>query len=162
MHRPEKLERAAAIQRDLTPVDHPIAVLGAQWPHGKQPLLARAVPAGFPSPADDYVEGCISLDDYLVRHKEATFFLKVAGHSMRGLGIFDGDLLVVDRALQATHESVVIAVLDNDFTVKQLLHTPTGYVLHAAHPGYPDIALRPEQELTIWGVVRWAIHRVSV
>jgi DNA polymerase V len=68
----------------------------------------------------------------------------------------------VDRALQAAHESVVIAVLDHEFTVKQLLHTPTGFVLHAANPAYPDITIKPEQELTIWGVVRWAIHRVSV
>lgn len=158
MRNPKKLERAAAVQRGLTPVENPNALL----PHGKLPLLARPVPAGFPSPADDYVEGCISLDDYLVQHKEATFFLKVAGDSMRGLGIFDGDLLVVDRAQQATHESVVIAVLDHEFTVKQLLHTPHGYVLHAAHPAYPDIVIQPEQELTIWGVVRWAIHRVSV
>ena len=158
MRNPIKLERTAAVQRSLTPV----ANLNAMLPPGSHPLLARPVPAGFPSPADDYIEGCISLDDYLVRHKEATFFLKVTGDSMRGLGIFDGDLLVVDRALQATHESVVIAVLDHEFTVKQLLHTPNGYVLHAANPAYPDIAIKPEQELTIWGVVRWAIHRLSV
>lgn len=158
MRNPKKLERAAAVQRGLTPV----AKLNAMLPSGSHPLLARPVPAGFPSPADDYVEGCISLDDYLVRHKEATFFLKVAGDSMRGLAIFDGDLLVVDRALQAVHESVVIAVLDHEFTVKQLLHTPSGYVLHAANPAYPDIVIKPEQELTIWGVVRWAIHRLSV
>ncbi|MBT9612552.1 MAG: translesion error-prone DNA polymerase V autoproteolytic subunit [Burkholderiales bacterium] len=158
MRHPIKLERDTAIQRGLTPVEH----LDAALPHGKHPLLARPVPAGFPSPADDYVEGCISLDDYLVRSPASTFFLKVAGDSMRGLAIFDGDLLVVDRALQAAHESVVIAVLDHEFTVKQLLHTPSGYVLHAAHPAYPDIVIKPEQELTIWGVVRWAIHRVSV
>jgi len=162
MRNPKKLERAAAVQRGLTPVANPIEHLDATFSHGKHPLLARPVPAGFPSPADDYVEGCISLDDYLVQHKEATFFLKVAGDSMRGLGIFDGDLLVVDRAQQAAHESVVIAVLDHEFTVKQLLHTPNGYVLHAANPTYADIVIQPEQELTIWGVVRWAIHRVSV
>ena len=158
MRNPKKLERAAAIQRSLTPVAH----LDAALPRGTHPLLACAVPAGFPSPADDYVEGCISLDDYLIQHKEATFFLKVAGDSMRGLGIFDGDLLVVDRAQQAAHQSVVIAVLDHEFTVKQLLRTPTGLILRAANPAYADIVIQPEQELTIWGVVRWAIHRVTV
>ena len=152
------LARETAIQHGLTPV----ANLDALLPRDKYPLLARPVPAGFPPPADDYVEGRISLDDYLVQHKEATFFLKVAGDSMRGLGIFDGDLLVVDRAQQAMHQSVVIAVLEHEFTVKQLLHTPTGYVLRAANPAYADIVIQPEQELTIWGVVRWAIHRVSV
>lgn len=156
-----KLARDPAAQRSLTPIDYPIGQADAMLPSGQYPLLARAVPAGFPSPADDYVAGCISLDDYLVQHKEATFFLKVAGDSMRGLAIFDGDLLVVDRALQAKHESVVIAVLENEFTVKQLLHTPSGYVLHAAHPAYPDILVKPEQALTIWGVVRWTIHRLS-
>lgn len=123
-------------------------------------LVARPVPAGFPSPADDYVEERISLDEHLVRHKASTFFLKVDGDSMKGLGIFDGDLLVVDRSLSAGHGSVVIAVIDGEFTVKQLLQTPGGYVLHAAHPAYRDIVIGPEQELTIWGVVRWTIHKV--
>ena len=123
-------------------------------------LLRSAVPAGFPSPADDYVEQRISLDEHLIRHRESTFFMRVAGDSMRGLGIFDGDLLVVDRALPAAHGCVVIAVLDGEFTVKQLLHTPDGQVLRAAHPGYPDILIKPEQDFSIWGVVSWNIHKV--
>ena len=130
-------------------------------PYAQGPLLARAVPAGFPSPADDYVAGRISLDAYLVQHQEATFFLHVSGDSMRDLGIFDGDLLVVDRAVQAAHESVVIAVVDGEFMVKQLLHTPQGYVLRSANPAYRDIAVGAEQEFAIWGVVRWAVHRIA-
>jgi len=130
-------------------------------PYITRPLLARAVPAGFPSPADDYIAGHLSLDAHLVQHREATFFLHVTGDSMRGLKIFDGDLLVVDRALQATHESVVIAVIDSEFMVKQLLLTPQGPVLHSANPSYGDIVVGAEQELMIWGVVRWAIHRVT-
>ena len=145
----DELESAAAFQQGLRP---------AAAPQAAGPLLARAVPAGFPSPADDYVAGRISLDTYLVQHREATFFLQVAGDSMRGLGILNGDLLVVDRALPPVHESVVIAVLDGEFTVKQLLHTPQGYVLHAANPTYADIVIGEEQELQIWGVVRWALH----
>ncbi len=137
------------------------AVNETALPYVAGPLLARAVPAGFPSPADDYVAGRISLDAYLVQHQEATFFLHVSGDSMRGLGIFDGDLLVVDRALQAAHASVVIAVVDGEFMVKQLLHTPQGPVLHSANPAYSDIVVGAEQELVVWGVVRWAIHRVS-
>lgn len=124
-------------------------------------LLARPVPAGFPSPADDYVEARISLDEYLVRHREATFFLRVEGDSMRGLGIFDGDLLVVDRALVPVEGSVVIAVVDGAFTVKQLYRTSGGgAVLKAANPAYADIAISADSELVVWGVVRWAIHRV--
>ena len=86
--------------------------------------------------------------------------MRVAGDSMRGLGISDGDLLVVDRSLPATHECVVIAVVDGEFTVKQLLHTPQGLVLHAAHPDYPDMPIKPEQDFSVWGVVKWSIHKV--
>ncbi len=123
-------------------------------------LLRKAVPAGFPSPADDYVQQRISLDEQLIEHRESTFFMRVAGDSMRGLGIFDGDLLVVDRALPAIHGRVVIAVVDGEFTVKQLLLTPQGQVLRAAHPDYPDTPIKPEQDFSIWGVVQWNVHKV--
>lgn len=123
-------------------------------------LLRRAVPAGFPSPADDYVEQSLSLDEHLIRHKASTFFMRVAGDSMRGMGIFDGDLLVVDRAVPATHGSVVIAVVDGEFTVKQLLLTAQGQMLRAAHPDYPDMMIRPEQDFSVWGVVQWNVHKV--
>lgn len=156
MPNPFDLESEFPFQRGLALAAHEMVL-----PDVAGPLLARSVPAGFPSPADDYVAGRISLDAYLVQHREATFFLNVSGDSMRDLGIFDGDLLVVDRALQAAHESVVIAVVDGEFMVKQLLHTPQGPVLHSANPAYADIVVGAEQELAIWGVVRWAIHRVS-
>jgi len=122
-------------------------------------LLRRAIPAGFPSPADDYVERRISLDEHLIQHKESTFFMRVSGESMCGMGIYDGDLLVVDRAAPATPGSVVIAVVDGEFTVKQLLYTPEGQILRAAHPNYPDMHIRPEQDFSIWGVVRWNVHK---
>jgi len=123
-------------------------------------LLRKAVPAGFPSPADDYVERRLSLDEHLIQHKESTFFMRVAGHSMRDLGIFDGDLLVVDRSVPATHGCVVVAVIDGEFTVKQLLHTAQGKVLRAAHPDYPELAITAEQDFSIWGVVQWNVHKV--
>jgi DNA polymerase V len=104
-----------------------------------------------PPPADDYVEQHLSLDKHLIQRRESTFFLRVAGDSMRGRGIFDGDVLVVDRALPVTHGCVVIAVLDGEFTVKQLLNTPDGQVLRAAHPAYPDRHTKLEQDLSIWG-----------
>jgi DNA polymerase V len=122
-------------------------------------LLRRAVPAGFPSPADDYVEQRISLDEHLIGRRDSTFFMRVAGVSMRGLGIFDGDLLVVDRALPVTSGCIVIAVLDGEFTVKQLLNTPDGQVLRSAHPDYPDIHIKEEQDFSIWGVVSWNVHK---
>lgn len=122
-------------------------------------LLRRAVPAGFPSPADDYVEQRISLDEHLIARRDSTFFMRVAGESMRGLGIFDGDLLVVDRALPVTSGCVVIAVVDGEFTVKQLLNTANGQILRAAHPDYADMHIKPEQDFSIWGVVSWNVHK---
>lgn len=142
--------------RDLLSLTHPNKELFRR----QRALLRSAVPAGFPSPADDYVEQRISLDEHLIQHRESTFFMRVAGESMRGLGIFDGDLLVVDRAVPAAHGCVVIAVLDGEFTVKQLLHTPDGQVLRAAHPDYPDTLIKPEQDFSIWGVVSWNVHKI--
>src|SRR4030065_1441916 len=84
-------------------------------------LLRGAVPAGFPSPADDYVEQRISLDEHLIQHRESTFFMRVAGDSMRGLGIFDGALVVVDRALSAAHGCGGSAGLEGEITVEQLM-----------------------------------------
>ena len=143
----------------------PSSLLSLTYPnkelfHRQYALLRGAVPAGFPSPADDYIEGRLSLDEHLVQHKESTFFMRVAGDSMRGLGIFDGDLLVVDRAMPATHGSVVIAVVDGEFTVKQLIDSARGRLLRAAHPDYPDVHIKPEQDLSIWGVVQWNVHKV--
>lgn len=143
----------------------PSSLLSLTYPnkelfHRQYALLRGAVPAGFPSPADDYIEGRLSLDEHLIRHKESTFFMRVAGDSMVGLGIFDGDLLVVDRAMPANHGCVVIAVVDGEFTVKQLIHTANGQVLRAAHPSYADVLIKPEQDLSIWGVVQWNVHKV--
>jgi len=142
--------------RGLLSLTHP----NKEFFHRQRALLRSAVPAGFASPADDYVEQRLSLDAHLIQHRESTFFMRVSGDSMRGRGIFDGDLLVVDRALPVTHGCVVIAVLDGEFTVKQLLHTPDGRVLRAAHPDYPDMLIKPEQDFSVWGVVNWNIHKV--
>jgi DNA polymerase V len=122
-------------------------------------LVRKAVPAGFPSPADDYVQQRLSLDEHLIQHRESTFLMRVAGESMRGFGIFDGDLLVVDRSLPATDNCVVIATVDGEFTVKKLVHTSEGKVLRASHPDYHDILIKPEQDFSIWGVVTWNVHK---
>lgn len=125
------------------------------------PLLAKAVPAGFPSPADDYAEERIDLNDHLVTHKEATFFVRVQGDSMTGFGIHDGDLLVVDRSVSPIDRSVVIAVVDGEFTVKQLCRLPEGFLLRAGSDQHSDILVNDDQCLTVWGVVQWSIHKVE-
>ncbi|MFY9328565.1 MAG: translesion error-prone DNA polymerase V autoproteolytic subunit [Georgfuchsia sp.] len=122
--------------------------------------MAKSVPAGFPSPAADYFEERLSLDEHLIEHQEATFFVRVAGGSMVGFGIHDGDLLVVDRALQPIDRCVVVAVVDGEFTIKQLCRIPEGVLLRSSGRGHGDIFVGPEQELTVWGVVRYSVHAV--
>jgi DNA polymerase V len=124
------------------------------------PLLRQPVPAGFPSPATDYIEARLSLDEHLIEHQEATFFVRVQGHSMTGFGIHDGDLLVVDRALDPADRQVVIAVVDGSFTVKQLCRIPDGILLRSGSAGHGDILVSGDQQLEVWGVVRWSIHWV--
>lgn len=115
-----------------------------------------SVTAGFPSPAADLAAKRIDLNDVLVAHPAATFMLRVRGASMREAGIDDGDVILVDRALPARHDQVVVAVIDNgDFTVKRLHQRRRGGPLKlcAANPTYPDIVPGPEQTVEIWGVV---------
>jgi DNA polymerase V len=126
----------------------------------RYPLLSQPIPAGFPSPASDYVEDQLSLDEHLIEHQEATFFVRVSGHSMTGFGIHDQDLLVVDRAAHPADRSIVIAVIDGQFTIKQLCRIPDGVLLRSHGSGHGDILVSEGQELTVWGVVRWSIHRV--
>ena len=125
------------------------------------PLLAQPVPAGFPSPATDYVETRLSLDEHLIEQEDATFFVRVQGNSMTGFGIHDGDLLVVDRSREPGDRNVVIAVVDGQFMVKQVCRVPDGVLLRSNGSGHGDILVGSEQELVVWGVVRWAIHKVS-
>ena len=115
--------------------------------------------AGFPSPADDYVEAFLDLNEHLIEHKEATFFVQATGDSMTGAGIQEGNLLVVDRALEARHGDIVIAVIDGDLTVKRLDKRRGKIRLVAENPAYAPIELKDGQELTIWGVVTSVIQR---
>ena len=142
------------------------ALLGAEMACAQQepswlplPLFGHKVAAGFPSPADDYVEATLDLNQYLVQHREATFFVRVKGHSMTGAGIFDGDLLVVDRSIEPTVGKIIIAVIDGELTVKCLAFEGGRPVLKAQNPHFKDIVLRDTQELLCWGVVTSTIRR---
>jgi DNA polymerase V len=123
------------------------------------PLFSSHVTAGFPSPADDYVEGSLDLNEHLIEHREATFFVRARGHSMIGAGIIDGDLLVVDRALEARDGDIVIAAIDGDLTLKRLYQRDGVIRLAPENPRYRAIELHEGQELTLWGVVTSVIHR---
>ncbi len=124
------------------------------------PLYLSPVAAGFPSPADDYIDQQLDLHAHLVRNPSATFFLRAQGESMIGAGIHDGDLLVVDRSLTASHNRVVIAALDGELTVKRLVHRNNSVFLVPENPKYPEIDVTHCESLHIWGVVAYVIHKL--
>ena len=122
------------------------------------PLAGERVAAGFPSPADDYVEVGIDLNEQLIHHPTSTFFLRVSGDSMLGAGIHDGDLLVVDRSLDPRPGRVVVAVLDGAFTLKRLVRHQGRLRLEAANSAYPPLELHRCGDVQIWGVAIHVIH----
>ncbi len=132
--------------------------LSSQRTSRQLPLAGERVAAGFPSPAEDYVDVGIDLNDQLIRHPTSTFFLRVSGDSMTGDGIHDGDLLVVDRSLDPHPGRVVVAVLDGGFTLKRLVRHHGRLRLEAANPNYPPLDLRSCNDVQIWGVAIHVIH----
>ncbi len=123
------------------------------------PLFSHKVVAGFPSPADDYIENRLDLNEKLVRNKEATFLLVVEGDSMQKAGIQDGDILVVDRSIEPSDGKIVIAALDGELTVKRLSVKSTGTWLVPENDDYPPIPVREESDMVIWGVVTATISQ---
>lgn len=123
------------------------------------PLFGDSVAAGFPSPAEDYVEGRLSLDEHLVQYPEATFFVCARGNSMVGAGIFDGDLLIVDKSLAPVSGHIVIAVVDGELTVKRLIRRDGALLLKAENPQFQEITFKEGQELQVWGVVTASVTR---
>ncbi len=121
----------------------------------------HSVAAGFPSPADDYLEERLSLDEHLIKNPSCTFFVRVQGHSMTMAGIKDGDIIVVDRSLKATLGSVIVAILNGEFTVKRLIKKQNQYYLHPEHPDYPDIPIPKNADFRVWGVVTYTIHKTA-
>jgi len=125
------------------------------------PLYSHSISAGFPSPADDYIQDRLDLNQLLVNNKAATFFLRVKGDSMVNAGIHHGDIIVVDRSVQPAPRSIVVAVVDGELTVKRLITRNGSAELHAENPKYAPICLQEGQELTIWGVVTSSVHQVK-
>ena len=122
------------------------------------PLASEKVAAGFPSPAQDYVDKTLDMNEHLIKNEAATFVVKVASLSMRDAGIEIDDELIVDRSIEAKHEDIVIALIDNEFTVKRLMiEDDNNRWLKAENPDYSDIHLQDGQEMVIWGVVTFVI-----
>ena len=117
------------------------------------PLGLTPVSAGFPSPAEDYADRSLDINNYLVRNPISTFFFPVSGDSMEGAEIFNGDILVVDRSIRPVHGHIVVAFLNGERLVKRLHQRGGQVALVAENPAYPTIALNEALELVIWGVV---------
>jgi DNA polymerase V len=124
-----------------------------------RPLLLSLVPAGFPSPAEDYVDRYLDLNDHVVRNPASTFFVRADGESMAGANIQPGDILVVDRSLEPTNGRVVIAAVAGELTVKRLRLRSGRVFLEPANPCFKPIEILPDQDFEIWGVVTFIIHK---
>ena len=124
------------------------------------PYILSRISAGFPSPADDYIENNLSISELLIKNQLSTFLMKASGESMIEAGINDGDVLVVDRSLEARSRDIVIAIFEGNLTVKRLIIKADGSaILKSENPLYKNIIISEYTELEIWGVVTSAIHQ---
>jgi DNA polymerase V len=119
-----------------------------------------SVAAGFPSPAADHTRKRIDLNKHLIRNGDATHVFRVAGDSMTGIGIYEGDRLLIDRSIEPKHNNIVLAVLNNEFTVKRLYKRGGFVKLVAENPLYPAIVIKEADDFTVWGVVTYNLHKL--
>lgn len=124
------------------------------------PLAESGVHAGFPSPADDFLENMLDLNSLVIRHPEATFFARVEGDSMRDEGIVEGDILVVDKAVEPYDGCLTVSYIDGEFTLKRVRIEPDKILLIPANPNYKTIEISSDNEFAVWGVVRWILKSV--
>ena len=135
---------------------HPVPIAGLV--PSREHYAAAGVPAGFPSPADDYIDCHLDLHEHLIEHPAATFYVRASGDSMVGAGIHDGDLLIVDRAVEPRDGHIVIAVVHGELTVKRLRRRQGRLYLVSDGNAHPPLAITEEMDLLIWGVCRHVIH----
>ena len=124
------------------------------------PYISSGIKAGFPSPAADFDESKISLDNVLVKNKEATFYAKASGNSMIGERIDDGDILLIDRSLEPKNNKIAICFIDGEFTVKRIKIENEDVYLMPENPNYKPIKISLENDLIIWGIVTYVIKKV--
>jgi DNA polymerase V len=145
MHNLLILKEISAVNQDCTIV--------------KCPLFESAVPAGFPSPARDYIENSLDLNELMIKSPASTYFVQVEGYSMVDAKILPGDILVVDRALEPANNKIVIAVVDGELTVKRLKILRGEHWLYPEGPGFKPMKVEKWMEFSVWGTVTWVIHR---
>lgn len=124
-------------------------------------LVEQGISAGFPSPADDFKEVRISLDQELVKNQESTFYARVSGESMKDAGLSDGDLLVIDKSLEPQNNKIAVCFLDGEFTVKRIIKQKGALYLKAENKNYKDILINENNDLLIWGIVTYVIKKIN-
>ena len=123
------------------------------------PLAGTAIAAGFPSPAEEYLDLALDLNKELIKHPASTFYARVKGDSMVDAGIQDGDLLVIDKALEPKEGAIAVCYLDGEFTVKRLAVREEGVYLMPANAEFKPIRITEENEFLVWGIVAYVIHK---
>ena len=144
-----------------TPYMTKIHILPSEFKQKLELQMANAIKAGFPSPADDYQHDALDFNRDLIKHPEATFYGRVDGDSMVEAGINDGDIAVIDRSVDASDGDVIVAFVNNEFTIKylDLSHKADGYIeLKPANKKYHPIRIEDTDNFEVWGVVVWTIH----
>ncbi len=126
----------------------------------KIPFLGSHINAGFPSPASDYIDDVLDLNELLISHPTATYFVRVSGDSMINAGIFDKDILIVDRSITSYKNKIIIAILDGELTIKRLKIEQSSWYLEPANKKYPTIPIEKDSDFIVWGVVTNVIHKV--
>jgi len=154
-------ESTQSIRIPISKINDVKAFLETKGPIYECPLYTSHVKAGFPSPADDYIDTHLDLNSHLIKHPAATFFVIASGDSMTGAGIQSGDMLIVDRSLEAIHGKIIIAAIDGELTVKRLSRQAGSVQLLPENKHYQPIDITNEQDLVIWGVVTHVIHSAS-
>ena len=124
-------------------------------------LVEQGISAGFPSPADDFKEIRISLDEELVKNKEATFYARVSGDSMENAGLSDGDLIVIDRSIDPQNNKIAVCFLDGEFTVKRIIKKDGKLYLKPENKNYSIIEIKKENQLLIWGIITYVIKNLK-
>jgi DNA polymerase V len=122
-------------------------------------LYTSHIPAGFPSPAEDFMEKRLDLNDYLIKNQASTFLVRVKGNSMINAGIFDGDLLIIDRSIEARDGKIVLGILNGEFTVKRINKKGKKLFLAPENEDFKPIEITEEMDFQIWGVVTYSIHK---
>lgn len=124
-------------------------------------IFLSPVQAGFPSPAEEHIDKTIDLNELLIRHKEATFFVRVEGESMQDANIHTGDVLIIDRSLEAKPDDIILAVINGEFTVKRLVVYNGEAFLQPENPRFAKMKIEPDADFQVWGVVTYVIHKAK-